>query len=179
MLNTFKKAGVLLLILTLSGLVFVVVSGDELPPQIPPGNAPAPQNPQEAPQQPNPGGIPAPPQPQQSEQPKPSGNIEKPPQPPEPPQNAPQPGAKPPTPPSEKNIARDEIWHAYQEFQEVNKILSDSKPTEEVTDLENLARQFYEKSEKLYEHGKYRESRVYAHLAIETLHGMRDLLSRR
>ncbi len=159
MLNLIKKVGILLLALTLGGLVFVVVSGDELPPLQPPQQSPQ-ETPQEAPQPP-----------QQPEQP----NPQEAPSPPEPPQPVP----KPPAPPSEKNIAKDEIWHAYREFQEVNTILSNSKPTEEVVDLENMARQLYEKSEKLYEDGKYRESRVYAHLAIETLHGIRDILNKR
>lgn len=162
MLNLIKKVGILLLALTLGGLVFVVVSGDELPPLQPPQQSPQ-ETPQEAPQPP-----------QQPEQP----NPQEAPSPPEPPAPS-QLELKPPAPPSEKNIAKDEIWHAYREFQEVNTILSNSKPTEEVVNLENLAKQFYEKSEKLYEDGKYRESRVYAHLAIETLHGIRDILNKR
>jgi len=164
MLNTIKKAGILLLVLTLSGLVFVVVSGDELPPLQPPQQPPG-ENLQEAPQQP-----------QQPVDSQPSPPL---PGPLTPPQNVPQPELKPPAPPSEKNIARDEIWHAYREFQEVNRMLSNSKQTEELVDLENLAKQLYAKSEKLYEAGKYRESIVYAHLAIETLHGIRDLVNRR
>jgi len=157
MLNLIKKAGVLLLVLTLSGLVLVVVSGDELPPLQPAGQPPQ-ENPRGAPQQPE--------QPVSS-QPSPSA----------PPQNAPQPEPKPPAPPSEKSIAREEIWHAYREFQEVDGMLSDSRQTEEVVNLENLARQLYAKSEKLYGEGKYRESRVYAHLTVETLHGIRDILN--
>ena len=154
MLNLSKKIAILLLILTVSGLAFVVVSGDELPPLQPPQ-----QSPQEAPQEP----IHSPPQ------------ESKAPEPPTLPQDVPQP-PQPPAPPSEKNIAKDEIWHAYIEFQEVNEILSNSQTTEEVRDLEDLAKQFYIKSEKLYEAGKYKESKVYAHLAIEALHGVKDIM---
>lgn len=164
MLNPIKKVGILLLALTLGGLVFVVVSGDELPPLQPPQQSPQ-ETPQEAPQ-------PL----QQPEQPNPQ-STPSPPEPPAPPQNAPQPVLNPPAPPSEKNMAKDEIWHAYREFQEVNRILPNLKQTDEVVDLENMARQLYAKSEKLYENGRYRESRVYAHLTIETLHGIRDILN--
>ncbi len=182
MLNIIKKMGILLLVLTVGGLVFVVVSGDELPPLQPPQNPqpsqePVKSNPQEPAQQP-----PQPPQqPDQSKPQEPAQQPSQPPQepiaptPPASPQNVPQ----PPAPPSEKTIAKDEIWHAYREFQEVNAMLSNSKPAGEVANLENLAEQFYLKSEKLYEAGKYKESRVYAHLTIETLHGIRDILNGR
>ncbi len=178
MLNAFKKAGILLLILALSGLVFVVVSGDELPPQLPPGGPQTPQNPQQ-PEQSHPQDIPAPPQPgkvQPGAPPIPQ-QPENAPQSPAPPQNAPQPELKPPAPPSEKEIARDEIWHAYRELQEVNRILQNSKSSGEVMDLKELAERFYTKSEKLYNDGRYKESRVYAHLAVEALHGIRDILN--
>lgn len=184
MLNTYKKMGVVLLALTVSGLIFVVVSGDELPPAPPQQSSPNP--PQE---------------PHASEQPIPQPHIDPnstpPAKPPEPSPQAspgtPQPRTDPnsalpsekkeisqppasPAPPSEKNITKDEIWHAYNEFQDVEALLSNSQKTEEIKNLENIARQFYTKSEKLYEEGRYKESRVYAHLTVEILHGIRDIM---
>ncbi|ALM74475.1 hypothetical protein [Thermococcus barophilus] len=169
-----RQFGIFLLIVIV-GVMAITVKSDDLPPKIPP----VPSNqlvthdqpPEKAPLPSNTDENPPAPKPQEPKVP------------PLTPPTTPQPISPPapqqlPMPPSEQDISKNELWHAYEEFQQVNKLIRSHREDPEVDELLNLAKRFYEKAEKLYKDGKYTESKIYAHLTIEALHGVRDILTK-
>jgi|GEM_PF-2641824 hypothetical protein len=181
MSTTVKKLGIALVVLGIGGVVVMTVNGDELPPQLSslPPQPPIPPSPdinESLQTQP-----PEPPAPNEISQILPEESKIKeqnPPMPLQPESNTLTP-PRPPKPPSEQEISQNELWHAYREFQEVKRlIISSQTKNTEIDELENLAERFYEKSRSLYEKGQYTESKVYAHLTIEVLHGIREILTK-
>lgn len=166
-----RQFGIFLLIVIV-GVMAITVKSDDLPPQIPP----VPSNQLETHDQPS-EEVPLPPNTDENPPtPKPQEPAPTPPTTPQP--IAPSAPQQLPTPPSEQEISKNELWHAYEEFQQVDKLITSHREDPEVNELWNLAKRFYERARNLYKNGKYTESKIYAHLTIETLHGIREILTK-
>ena len=79
--------------------------------------------------------------------------------------------------------ALKELWHVYAEHNETLRLLryASGKGVDasrgEAGNLLNMYTKLYTKSLNLYGEGRYVESRVYAHLSIEVLYGVRDIVT--
>ncbi len=89
----------------------------------------------------------------------------------------------PPPPPSEhlNEDALRELDHAYQEITMLERIIDNLQGKmvfdSNILELWNKTLGFYDKAYQLYNDGDYIVSKVYAHLAIEGVHGLREILA--
>ena len=156
--NTLKfTLAVLIVIAMIVALSLLAVAGPPLPPP-PPGGEGSGQPP------------PPPGSPRQD-------------QPPQPPKNQ---NVNPPPPTLSKDQLRKdalrELQHAYAEYNETLRLLKyasekDVNMSREVRDLLDMYTKLYTKSFNLYKEERFIESRVYAHLSVEALHGVRDIIT--
>ena len=90
----------------------------------------------------------------------------------------------PPPVPSRSQLGEDalrELWHVYREYNETNRLLSYAADKgisiDEVNSLLSYVSEFYNKALEMYNNGEYMGSKVYSHMALEALHGIRDLVT--
>ncbi len=92
----------------------------------------------------------------------------------------------PPSPPqpSPQDLRRDalrELNHAYNEFGSLDKLINYAEENgvkvDDIKDLCSLALDLYKTALKYFESGNYVKARIYAHLAVESAHGIRDLVN--
>lgn len=89
-----------------------------------------------------------------------------------------------PSPLTINNLKRDalrELDHAYKEFHNLNDLFNYTRENDikvdDVSDLSSLAQDLYKIALKYFEDENYIKARIYAHLAIESIHGIRDLIN--
>ena len=94
------------------------------------------------------------------------------------------PNPPPPPTPSTSDLKRDalrELNHAYDEFNTLNNLISYARENgvvvNNIDDLKTLALGLYKNGLEYFKSGNYVKARIYAHLAIESVHGIRDLIN--